>query len=324
MLHVADGDEALRHLRRAELEGAFLSWLDVPHDGPFPAGLSLAETAAVRARFLAGQGWVAVAEALARLDERNRILIDHLHAGRPVTLWFNAELFDQLQLLELLHILAEYPAAAANCAIVHLHGWLSDMTVAEIQAQSRHAVAVDADHLALGRQVWQAFRSPEPGALAEWLGRETQALPHLGAALLRLFEEYPGPNDGLSRTQRQIMTVLAAGSVSPMALFRQCRDLEPVPFMGDSTFWNRLAWLAAEPEPLLNPVGGGAFRLPQQAGTAFDEQVLALTDAGHEVLAGRLDAVAKKGLDQWIGGVHLKGTRVWRWDGRSRRFLVLG
>ena len=41
-----------------------------------------------------------------------------------------------------------------------------------------------------------------------------------------------------------------------------------------------------------------------------------LTDAGREVAGGRQDAVAPNGVDEWRGGVHLRGdTRSpWRWD----------
>ena len=32
------------------------------------------------------------------------------------------------------------------------------------------------------------------------------------------------------------------------------------------------------------------------------------------MLAGRADRVALAGLDRWLGGVHLHGREVWRWD----------
>jgi len=38
--------------------------------------------------------------------------------------------------------------------------------------------------------------------------------------------------------------------------------------------------------------------------------------AGARVLAGE-DAVRLRGMDRWLGGVHLTPERLWRWDGNE-------
>jgi hypothetical protein len=52
--------------------------------------------------------------------------------------------------------------------------------------------------------------------------------------------------------------------------------------------------LATEPEPLI------------------ERDPLRLTAAGRAVLDGRADRVELRGVDRWLGGVHVDGT--WRWD----------
>jgi hypothetical protein len=48
--------------------------------------------------------------------------------------------------------------------------------------------------------------------------------------------------------------------------------------------------------------------------------VVALTDTGRSVLAGKLDRVETCGIDRWLGGVRLqKGGRMWRWDEARQR-----
>jgi hypothetical protein len=43
--------------------------------------------------------------------------------------------------------------------------------------------------------------------------------------------------------------------------------------------------------------------------------ILKLTTLGRRAPSGREDAVKINGIDRWIGGVHLQGTRVrWRWS----------
>jgi hypothetical protein len=49
--------------------------------------------------------------------------------------------------------------------------------------------------------------------------------------------------------------------------------------------------------------------------------IVALTDAGRSVLAGRLDRVAC-GIDRWLGGVHLQsGSTMWRWDDTRQQVI---
>jgi hypothetical protein len=47
-----------------------------------------------------------------------------------------------------------------------------------------------------------------------------------------------------------------------------------------------------------------------------------LTAAGRAVLAGEADAVRLRGINRWIGGVHLEGPEAaWRWDRESLRLV---
>ena len=53
VLHIVNGDCAIQALKDSGIEGDFLSWLDVLHDGPVSEGLSLDELFEVRADFIA-------------------------------------------------------------------------------------------------------------------------------------------------------------------------------------------------------------------------------------------------------------------------------
>lgn len=48
----------------------------------------------------------------------------------------------------------------------------------------------------------------------------------------------------------------------------------------------------------------------------FAEWRVSLTASGADVLGNRLDGLATRPLERWLGGVHLRpGARLWRWDG---------
>jgi hypothetical protein len=82
----------------ALLDGEVLPWRDVLHEGPVPPGLRLAGLRAVRARFVADCGWASFDDVLRDFESRDRALED----AEEVVLWFERDLYDQLQLIQVL------------------------------------------------------------------------------------------------------------------------------------------------------------------------------------------------------------------------------
>ncbi|HEV2735796.1 MAG TPA: hypothetical protein VGV85_13200, partial [Longimicrobiaceae bacterium] len=174
---------------------------------------------------------------------------------------------------------------------------------------------------ALARAAWAAFRAPDPAEVERVLAGDTGALPFLRGALLRHLEQFPAADDGLARTERQLLEAVAAGAAAPRELFLADQAREERVFMGDATLWGYVRGLADGPRPLLRVAGGGPFRLPGRDGgdAGFGEQRLELTERGRAVLRGEADALAHGGADRWLGGVHLRGGAApWRWDRRAR------
>ena len=96
VLHVTNGDSTVARLRDAGVTNQIVPWCDVPHLGPFAPTEPLRE---VRAAYLASVGLASVDEALAGFVARDAALADH---DGEVRLWFEADLYDQLQLIEIL------------------------------------------------------------------------------------------------------------------------------------------------------------------------------------------------------------------------------
>ena len=101
LLHVTNGESAGNTLRQTALGGAVLSWQDVLHEGPVP-DVPPAELRAVRARFLSECGWGSERSLLESLERRDRLFERALEGGTDVVLWFEHDLYDQLQLLQAL------------------------------------------------------------------------------------------------------------------------------------------------------------------------------------------------------------------------------
>lgn len=338
MLHVTNGDSAAQGIGASGLGGDVLPWRDVLHEGPVPAAEDAAALRETRARFIAAAGWGSYPAVLADMAARDAVLARHIAQGGDddqIVLWFEHDLYDQLQLIQVLDRLADHPDAAARTTLIAIgehpevtpfYG-LGQLRPDQLAALFPARQPLSAAQLALGRAAWDAFRSPDPSAIERLLAGETAPLPFLRGALVRHLEELPSVEDGLGRTERQIVEMLAAGVDTPKALFTASYQREDQPFLGDTTFFARLAALAEAPHPALAQAGGQPLaRMPQGApDPAFTGQRLVPTETGRELLAGRADWVRLNGLDRWYGGAHLTGPApAWRWSRAAGRLVPTG
>jgi hypothetical protein len=143
------------------------------------------------------------------------------------------------------------------------------------------------------------------------LAADTAPLPFLAGALRRLLEEFPSTRNGLARSEEQALKAVAElGSTSAGQMFLATQNMEQSSFMGDISFWHILTRLAAEPHPLLRILGATEER--------FSKRTVHITELGKQVLASDEDYVRLRGIDKWIGGVHLHGPESrWRWNGSN-------
>jgi len=318
-LHVTNGDSVSRTLREAGVPGRVLTWADVLHDGPVPEGSPTA-LRRVRARHLAGRGWADAAAAERRFAQRERVF--RSHAGGRFVLWFEADLYDQLLLLQVLDALRRLGVDPGRATLVsvgeyrgiaHFAG-LGELTAAQLAPLAGEGTPLTADALELAAGAWAAFRAPDPAGLAAVTRARSPELRFLGEAFGRLLQEYPSRIDGLSLTQRRIL--LAASSAASAAggdgagvgrMFRDVSQQERRPFLGDGPFLAVLDELAGCQVPLLTRLG----------------DAVTPTAAGAEVLAGRADHARLNGVDRWIGGVHLTGRApAWRYDERLESLVA--
>ena len=223
---------------------------------------------------------------------------------RPYVLWFEADLYDQLQLAQILARLAASGAAPERVTLICVgehRGFAHFGGLGELGPSSSSgcpqapAVTLTADAFDLAMRAWAALRAPDPRGLAAIVAARSPQLRFLPEAFDRLGREYPSTRDGLSLTERRLLAAVAEGAATPVEAFLRASAREARPFLGDTWAFAALDRLAAGDVPLL------------------DGQ--RLTDAGGRVLRGEADHVALNGVDRWVGGVHLRGRSVaWRWD----------
>jgi hypothetical protein len=319
MLHVTNGDSTVPGIEATGVGGDVIAWRDVLHEGPVPADVDGAGLRAVRARFLSDCGWGDAEAIEADMRARDERLAGALARDEVVVLWFEHDLYDQLQLLQVLDAVDGDGVEA-----ILPDRFLGAMEVDELAALWPDRAPVRSDQIALARFAWEAVRAPGPQGIEALLNTHTAALPHLGPALRRHLEELPAAGDGLGRTERQALEALAAGARAPQQVFLATQRAEEAPFLGDTWMWTRLSELGQGDRRLVQTSAGAPLGPPPPHSDAngFTKQELELTDTGRAVLAGAADRCALVPLDRWIGGIHLTGPEPeWRWDRANGRVV---
>ena len=318
-LHIVNGDATGDPLSRSRVPGTIVVWVDILHEGPVQADVDAESWKEVRARYLEARGYLSAEDAMANYASWDAALASH-PSRDEVVIWLEHDLFDQLLLIRHLEWFARRELGRTRLSlicigefpgVVPFHG-LGQLDEEQLATLFGRQTAISPEEMELGRRAWAAFTAPDPQRLNRLLDEDTSTLPFLAGALRRLLEEYPAMEDGLPRTERHILEVLATRPLTGMQLFRGVQALEDRVFMGDTTFWARVRGLARGDRPLVD-LPATAEQAPAVAD--LGDATIAITDTGRVVLAGERDWVDLAGIDKWIGGVHLAGHAVpWRWD----------
>lgn len=316
MLHITNGESVTSTFRQVRFPGTYLAWNDALHDGPVPQTATLNELSDIRAQALASFGWSGPENPRASFAARDRTLQD-FRKHQEVVLWFEHDLYDQLQLIQLLDWFEQQDLEGINLDLIQINsypgvrpfyglGQLSGPQLARLFPMRKKVT--DAQR-SIATEAWRAFRAEDPTDLAAISQQKFDEMPFLAAALVRFLEEYPGATDGLSRTERQVLQATAAGKRKRADIYMESRKQEDVPW-GDLSVYLRLAWLTAGPNPAL-------IESPKNEFT--------ITDAGRQLLEGKADWIKLQGgVDRWLGGVHLTGNQPkWRWD-IEKKTLIAG
>jgi hypothetical protein len=317
ILNITNGDATVDLMHQAKIPGDFLPWQDVLHEGPVPGGLSLKELSTVRAWYIAKQGWATAEDAVKKFQERDNAIFNFSNYDQ-VILWFENDLYDQLQLLQILDWLVKHDWGKTKITIICEDGYLGLLSDKEIIRLQKTAKPVTGAQVVLAERAWSAFCAKTPDKIISMLDEPTEALPFLHNAFVRLMEEYPSIKNGLSRTEQQALKLIKSGVSNPIEIFNQSQAMEDHIFMGDIVFWTKLKQLMTCNPPLLQTSEG--VLAPRK----IHHQKITITQVGDEVLAGKNNFLEMTHLDHWLGGVHLYVKSSYCFDEDSGILIQMG
>jgi RNA polymerase sigma factor (sigma-70 family) len=330
-LHVANGSSTTMTIEAAGIPGLRSIWADVLYEGPVPGGLSDAQLLEVRLQFHTGPSdltWVAWAGSDPSLDPANdlrqwRAVIEAHDAYDELILWFEHDLFDQLNLIHLLTFIRDRLPASKPVSLICIGSFpgrpdfkgLGELTPDELASLLETRATIGDAAYDLARRAWHAFREPTPEALDRLRREDTSALPYLTPAITRFLQEYPWTIDGLSRSERRLLELARDEDIALWKAFPLMHQGEQFYYVSDGTMASTAETLSRTSPPLLTLDVSSASEHVLRG-------TIAITDSGRAVLERTLDRVAACGIDRWLGGVHLQGRdQPWRWDDEGQRIV---
>ncbi len=289
--------------KRAGVEGDHFAFREALVDGPTPAGLDDEQWIEIRTAHLAGTYGEDRDQIREFLTEELAMLED-VCDEEELLLWFDQDLFCQVNLMFIVARLFEDGCQASLTLVESHHG-----DEESLDHSIRHLSPEEQETYA---RAWKAWGSEDPAAMEQVLeGDLSEALR--GAIELHR-KRFPSALNGLGQPDQRLLEILDSADAPDNFgdLFVRFSNEEPGYGLGDAQVWSRLAALASDPEPLITIEAGEEGR-PEQA-------KVRITEPGVRVLGGGTDAVAMRGIDRWLGGVHLTPDKLWRWsEGRLIR-----
>jgi hypothetical protein len=268
-------------------------------------------------------------------DERDA-RFDEIASTDDVILWFEPDLYDQLQLCEVLARLAERDSANRPLlSIVPADCLLGPLDPSAFPPLFEGRRALGEAELQLGIAAWKEITCSDPASITKaaslaaesqpgtrYAASSTLTLPHLAPALIRWLEELPSFENGLNRSEQQICSVLHDGPRTLGDTYRRSHhDVEEWIWMGDWSFAWYVQQLSDVETPLITYGDGSrvtAESMQELSREFFSARRIHLTDFGGEVLHRHADAIDENGIDRWFGGARLLTTDHWRWDASTR------
>ena len=323
MLHIVNGLATLQLLDRTDIRGARVPGDDIFAEGPVVDRLETPASWKLRADYLQRHFAIPKEQYLQRRDDRERSLRSFAY-HEEVILWFEFDLFCQLNLIYLLNWFSNHDLRSTRLTMIcpgdypgmkQFRG-LGTLNPKQLTALFEERVEVTGAQLRLARDAWSAYSSADPTGIENLIQQGTDDLRYLHRSLHAHLERFPSTVNGLNSIEHRILEILAAGAEKFPELFNRVATSDSLfsHGMGDLQFSAYLAELADSENPLIRIDNFPGVQSQEAPRKQLNKCAIRITDLGKDILKGREDNLSRRGIDRWLGGVHLKGPNsVWRW-----------
>lgn len=292
-VHVLNGDATLTLFRQSEVPGEVVVCREMMCEGKVKYTTDLTEFFESRAKHLEFQYGIDkqtyftnVVQELEKLDLSGS-------SAEEIVLWFEYDLFCQINMLFILHYISSRLSTLPPISIADLPHHAQPADLPNIFEQR---IRLQPDDLTWAADVWDAWCLSTPQVLETISKLSAGNLKYLPAAIHAHLKRFPDVNTGLSTIENYFLLRLVLGSYRWYDLYM--------------LFWNELeiyGFTNFQLDILVNRM--------ERAGVIEEhDQMLKITSLGREILEEEENYLDYVSLEhRWLGGVRLADT-TWRWD----------
>ena len=318
-----NGDSASSKIEDLKLADKVVPWRDILHEGPVEGLMPLAKRSEERAKFIVEFDGGDLADIHQSFKDRDKTLF-YLNEYSRVELWFEHDLYDQLQILQILNF-AHQNLEKQELYIVQSNDYLGELKDDAFKALPNLARPITEDMKAYASKAWSAFTHNTPDLLIRVL--DNPDMPYIAPAIRRLVMEYPDSQSGLPTSIYNALTLLLNGPATVGKLFEHMQNCELAKFMGDLSFAKYMDELGTCATPVIaghnviysTSKAAGRKNLGQIQ--TYFKQKVHLTDFGKQVMNKNANHVTKNGIDRWIGGVRLTSENLYFYDMKRAKIV---
>jgi hypothetical protein len=318
MLHLLNGDSTAQTLTQT---GEQLVWREALIWGPTPTKVDLTEWCRLRAEFLAGANVTDAQQCFEDLM-RQEAALGNLSKQDEVVLWFEFDLFCQLNLIYILSRLAGRDLSRTRLNLICIGEFpgiddfrgLGQLTAQQLASLFPGRRPVTTEQIELAKLAWSACSSSDPRTIELVLAQDTTCLPFLDSALRLHLRRFPSVRNGLGHMEQMALECIARGVTRFPELFKEWSAAEPGYGLGDAQLWDVLVHMVRCGRPLLLLDGSKSLSFSENY-PHLNRLTFTLTETGRAILEGKRDLWEMEPQEVWLGGVRLTPPNpCWRWD----------
>ncbi|GAB4410713.1 MAG: hypothetical protein OHK0039_15270 [Bacteroidia bacterium] len=250
MLHIFNGDSTRLSFLTQALPGATAVWNEVLCEGPCTLPVSDDSWVARRDAFFSAYFHLPPGEYAARFRQE-WAEIQTWREHEEVVLWFEYDLFCQINLLGLLSYFDSQALGSTRLSLVCLGTWpgyeglvaLGEIDPVHYAALLDSRIPVSTADLRRAADCWACYCGPDHRPLAG-LAADWPLMPYLPAAVQAHYRRFPSRQTGLTAIEARILDQIAAGHTdTPSLIGALLRDQQPYGF-GDLQYLQYLRAMA--------------------------------------------------------------------------------
>ena len=246
-LHILNGDSTLYCLKQSGIHGDTAVWREVLSDGLVLDSFGTDEFWQNREAFMTSFTETSSSDYQEKvIDEFKKI--QNFKAYKEVVLWFEYDLFCQVNLISLLHWFQQQDRAEVKVSLIcvgQVSGYEKLMALGELPFEMYPELfeqrrILGRNDFNFASDAYQAFCSKDPRDLENFILLPSNEFPYLAKAFQTHLKRFPFSDSGLNKIEQEIIRLIESGKNTEKALIGALLQWQEYYGFGDLQYINYL------------------------------------------------------------------------------------